>query len=201
MRVIGITGGIGAGKTAVLSYIKENYNCRVLLADEVGHLVKQPGQPGYEGLVKLLGKEILQPDKNIDKVKMAEKIFKEESLLKQVNALLHPAIERYITEEIEKEKALDRISFFFVEAALLLDSGLKDRVEEVWYIHAKEQVRRERLRSARNYTDEKMNEIMSMQRTEEGFKRESSLVIENNGDFEKTKKQIDEKLGDYLWRN
>lgn len=201
MRVIGITGGIGAGKTAVLSYIREKYNCRVLLADEVGHLVKQPGQPGYESLVKLLGNEILRPDKTIDKAKMADKIFKEESLLKRVNALLHPAIERYIIEEIEKEKASDSLAFFFVEAALLLDSGLKEKAEEIWYIHADERIRRERLKSSRNYTDEKINEIMRMQRTEEEFKKESGVIIYNNEDFEVTKKQIDEKLGDHLWRN
>lgn len=201
MRVVGITGGIGAGKTAVLSYIKENYNCRVLLADEAGHLVKEPGQSGYDGLVELLGKEILLADGRIDREKMAEKIFKDAELLKQVNAILHPAVENYITAELEKEKESSRLDFFFVEAALLLDSSLKERMEEIWYIYADEQVRRKRLKASRNYTDEKISEILSVQRTEKEFRAASNVIIYNNEDFEATKKQIDEKLGDYLWRN
>lgn len=201
MHIIGITGGIGAGKTKVLSYIRTNYNSRILLADEVGHLVKQPGQPGYSGLVKLLGKEILGADGEIDKARMADRIFKDAGLLEQVNALLHPAVEQIINQEIEKEKKLDRFTFFFVEAALLPDSSLKDKMEEIWYIHADEQVRRERLRASRNYPDEKIDEIISKQWTAEAYKTASSVIIYNNADFEDTKKQIDEKLGDYLWRS
>jgi len=201
VRVIGITGGIGAGKTAVLSYIRENYNCRILLADEVGHLVKEPGQPGYEGLVALLGKEILLADGMIDKAEMADRIFKDAGLLKQVNEILHPAVERYINAEIEKEKESNRFDFFFVEAALLLDSGLKEKMEEIWYIYAEEQIRRERLKASRNYTDEKISEILLTQRTEDEFRTASNVIINNNEDFEDTKKQIEKKLGDYLWRS
>ena len=62
MRVIGITGGVGAGKTALLGYVKEHYRCRVILADEVAHLVEKPGQRCYDELVKLLGTEMLHPD-------------------------------------------------------------------------------------------------------------------------------------------
>lgn len=201
MHIIGITGGVGAGKTEVLSYIRTNYSSRILLADEVGHLVKQKGQPGYKGLVELLGKEVLGADGEIDKAKMADQIFQNAELLEQVNALLHPAVEQMIVREIEKEKKLDRFAFFFVEAALLLDSGLKDMMEEIWYIHADERVRRERLKASRGYQEEKIDRIMEAQRSEEAFKAASSVIIYNNADFEDTKKQIDEKLGDYLWRS
>ena len=201
MHIIGITGGVGAGKTEVLSYIRTNYSSRILLADEVGHLVKQKGQPGYKGLVELLGKEVLGADGEIDKTKMADLIFQNAELLEQVNALLHPAVEQMIVSEMEKEKKLDRFAFFFVEAALLPDSGLKDMMEEIWYIHADEQVRRERLKASRGYPEEKIDRIMEAQRSEEACKAASSVIIYNNADFEDTKKQIDEKLGDYLWRS
>ena len=75
MKVIGITGGVGAGKSEILSYIRERYNCRILLADEAAHKVKEKGQPCYEKLVALLSDEILDETGNINKVKMAEKIF------------------------------------------------------------------------------------------------------------------------------
>lgn len=201
MRIIGVTGGIGSGKTEVLSYIREKYNCRILLSDEVGHLVKQPGQPGYKGMIELLGKEILLPDGRIDRAKTADIIFKDAGLLKKVNDLLHPAVEDYIIAEINKEKAYNRVPLFFVETALLLDSRIRQEVEEIWYIYAEEQVRRKRLKESRNYTDEKINEIMSVQRSEEEFKRTGCVIIYNNADIEDTKKQIDEKLGDYLWQS
>ncbi len=198
MHVIGITGGVGAGKSEVLSYIREKYNCRIILADEVGHLVKMPGQSCYEQLVKLLGKEILLSDGNIDKKKMAEIIFQDTALLEQVNALIHPAVEQYILEEIKKEKERCVLDFFFVEAALLLESRLYEKMEAVWYIYAEEQVRRERLKAARGYSDEKIDSILASQKTEEEFKKHCDVVIYNNGMLEETKKQIDEKLGEYL---
>ena len=62
MKVIGITGGVGSGKSALLKYIAKNYNCRVILADEVAHQAKEPGQPCYEELIKLLSSDILNED-------------------------------------------------------------------------------------------------------------------------------------------
>lgn len=198
VHIIGITGGVGAGKSEVLSYIREKYSCRIILADEVGNLVKMPGQSCYEQLVKLLGTEILLPDGKIDKEKMATVIFKDATILNQVNALIHPAVEQYISEEIEKEKEKAVLDFFFVEAALLLESRLYDKMESVWYIHTDVQIRKNRLKAARGYSDEKINSILASQKTEEDFKKYCDVIIYNNGLIEETKKQIDEKLGEYL---
>ena len=104
MRVIGITGGVGAGKSAILSHIQENYNCRVFLADEAAHQVEEKGQPCYDRLVKLLGEEILAEDKTIHRQRMAEKIFSDPALLSQVNAMIHPAVKERILEVIREEK-------------------------------------------------------------------------------------------------
>ena len=198
MRIIGITGGVGAGKSEVLSYIRGKHNCRIILADEVGNLVKMPGQGCYEQLVRLLGKEILYPDGTIDKAKMAEVIFQDAQILEQVNALIHPAVEQYILAEIEKEKQKDMFDFFFVEAALLLESKLHEQMEEIWYIFADEKVRRERLKVARGYSDEKIDSILANQKKDEDFKKNCDVIIHNNGLIEETKKQIDKKLGEYL---
>ena len=75
MKVIGITGGIGAGKSQILSYIEDGCNCRILLADSVAHTVREPGQPCCDRLTALLGKEILAADGRIDNEKMAAVIF------------------------------------------------------------------------------------------------------------------------------
>ena len=81
MKIIGITGGVGAGKTKVLSYIEMNYRCRIIRADEAAHLLYEPGQECYRKLVGLLGQRILQADGTIDKAKMAGIIFQDQKLL------------------------------------------------------------------------------------------------------------------------
>ena len=104
MKLIGITGGVGAGKTMVLGLLKELCRCRVLLADEVGNEVKLPGQPCYERLVQLLGRQVLAEDGTIDKKKMAGLIFSDPALLDRVNGIIHPEVKRYILTQVEEER-------------------------------------------------------------------------------------------------
>ena len=104
MRIIGITGGAGAGKTLLMTYIKERYACRILLADEVAKAQQQPGEVCYEQIVNLLGKDIIGLDGTIIPSKMAERIFRDKELLKAVNTIVHPAVKQYIMEEIREER-------------------------------------------------------------------------------------------------
>ncbi len=194
MRTIGITGGVGAGKSELLAYIEKNYNSRILLADTVGHLVKEPGQPCYEKLVALLGKEILSLDGQIDRKAMAERIFADPELLEQVNGMIHPAVETYILEQIHLEQMRGTLDFFFVEAALLIECGYEDKVDELWYIYADREVRARRLKAARGYSDEKIQEIMDSQLSEEEFRRHCQVVIDNSGSLQDAYRQIDEIL-------
>ena len=198
MKVIGITGGVGAGKSAVLSYITEKYNCRIILADEVAHTVKEPGQACYQQLITLLSKDVLQSDGKIDKAKMAEKIFNSNELLEKVNAIIHPAVQNYIVEAIALERRENKYDFLFIEAALLIEAGYLDIVEELWYIYADESVRRARLKSSRQYSDEKIDAIMAKQLSEEEFRKHCKVVIDNSGALEASYEQIDRKLGEYL---
>lgn len=200
MRIIGITGGVGSGKSAVLHYISQKYNCRVILADDVAHQVKEPGQVCYRKLVELLSDEILLTDGSIHKSKMAEKIFANESLLEQVNAIIHPAVKEYIIAEIKREKENAKIDYLFIEAALLIEDGYVEIVDEMWYIYAKEEVRRKRLQSSRNYSDAKIDAIMKQQLSEEEFRKHCKVVIDNSDSLENTYQQIDRKLGDSLWQ-
>lgn len=200
IKVIGITGGVGAGKTAVLSYISQTYNCRVILADEVAHLVKLPGQPCYDRLVALLSTEILEEDGTIHKGRMADKIFASPSLLKDVNEIIHPAVKNFILSVIAEEKQKSCLDFLFIEAALLIEDGYLNIVDELWYIYANEEVRRKRLKETRNYTDEKVDSIMEKQLTEEAYKKHCSVIIDNSGSLSQAYGQIDRKLGEYLWQ-
>ena len=194
MKLIGITGGVGAGKSQVLSCLASRCRCRILLAEEVGNEVKLPGQPCYERLVELLGKDVLAEDGTIDRGRMAEKIFADDCLLSQVNGIIHPAVRVYILQEVEKERSLGRVDFFFLEAALLIEEGYDRIVDELWYVYADEEVRRKRLKESRGYSDAKIDHIFHSQLPEEEFRRHCRRVIENNGDLQETCRQIDEVL-------
>ncbi len=201
MKVIGITGGVGAGKTKLLSYIAEHYNCRILLADEAANALKEPGMACYDQIVRLLGREILNEDMTINRAKMAEGIFADAQLLTQVNEILHPAVKAYILEQIKLEREKGLIEFFFLEAALLIECGYQKIVDELWYISAAEEVRRARLKSARGYTDEKIDRIISAQLSEEDYKSQCDFIIDNSREEQWAYEQIDRKMGEYLWKN
>ncbi len=194
MKVIGITGGVGSGKSALLSYVENTYNCKVILADEVAHRVREPGNPGYESLTQVLPSDVLDADGTINRVRMAERIFASEDLRKKVNDIIHPAVKETILAEIDRGKKEEKLDFLFIEAALLIEDGYLDIVDEMWYIYAGEEVRRQRLREARNYPDERIDMIMKSQLTEEGFREACDVVIDNRGSLDAACRQIDEQL-------
>ncbi len=194
MKVIGITGGIGAGKTAVLSYMEKNYNCRILLADEAAHQVKEPGETCYFRLVELLGKEILDEEGRINRQRMAEKIFASPGLLARVNGVIHPAVKEMILSVIRRERKASVHDFLVIEAALLIEEGYLDVVDVMWYVHAGEETRRKRLKKSRGYSDEKIDSIMTKQLSEEQFRQYCQVVIDNDISFEDTCRQVDQAL-------
>lgn len=201
MKFIGITGGVGAGKSEILSYIRKHYRCEIYLADEVAHEVKNPGTECYHELIKLLGEDILESDGQIDRGKMAEKIFADETVLQKVNGIIHPAVKRYLLEHLETAGKRGDVELFFVEAALLIEAGYGELVDEMWYIYATEEVRRERLKLSRGYSDEKVNRILASQLSDEEFRKNCSFIIDNSGELTDSFKQIDEKLEAYTWQN
>ncbi len=196
--MIGITGGVGSGKSALLNHIREKYNCRVIFADQAAHQVKEPGQPCYEKLVALLSPDILGADGAIDKEKMAARIFGGGELLAKVNGIIHPAVKELILYEIKKARAEGKLDFLFIEAALLIEDGYLAIVDEMWYIYATKEVRRSRLKKGRGYSDGKIDKIMGSQLAEEEFRAHCSVVIDNSGEIEAALGQIDRRLGEYL---
>lgn len=199
-RFIGITGGVGAGKSEILQYIEKHYKCEIYLADDVAHLVKEPGTACHRKLVELLGEEVLEENGRISKTAMAEKIFGNEEILGQVNAIIHPAVKDFLLDKYEMAKANPEIELFFVEAALLIEGGYKQLVDELWYIHAGREVREERLRNNRGYSKERIENIINQQLSEEEFRRECDFVIDNSGLLQDSYRQIDEKLEAFTWQ-
>lgn len=202
MLVIGITGGVGAGKSSVLKALEEHCNCKIVLADDVGNKVKEPGQPCYLQIVDLLGQDILKEDSTIDKLKMAEKIFVSDKLLKQVNGIIHPAVEKNILNDIQAEREKKNIDVFFLEAALLIETGYVSYLDELWYIFSEKNVRINRLKESRGYSDEKIAQIMEKQLSDEEFRKYADVVLDNSKEFQDTFLQIrKECLRLNLWKD
>ena len=190
MLVIGITGGVGAGKSSVLKTLEEHCNCKIVLADDVGNKVKEPGQKCYFQIVELLGKDILNEDQTINKIQMAKRIFADAEILKRVNKIIHPAVEEYILNDIQAEREKNEIEVFFLEAALLIEAGYVPYLDELWYIFSEKDVRIKRLKESRGYSDEKIRQIMESQLSEAEFRKFADVVLDNSHEFEKTLVQI-----------
>lgn len=200
MLYIGITGGVGAGKSEILNYIQRHYKCRIYLADEAAHLVKEPGTECFDRLVKLLGRDVLGPDGRIDKPRMADKIFRDSSLLAKVNDIVHPAVRLFLEERLEDARRDPEVELFFVEAALLIEAGYKSCVDELWYIYADEDIRRQRLRESRGYSDEKIENIIRSQLSDEEFRKNCDFVIDNSKSLQSSFEQINRKLEAFTWQ-
>lgn len=200
MLFIGITGGIGAGKSELLKFIERHYKCRIYLADQVAHQLKEPGTECFRKLVELLGRDVLDGGGQIDRAVMAEKIFGDEALLQKVNDIVHPAVKEFLLERLREARESGEVELFFVEAALLIEAGYGGLVDELWYVHADEAVRRERLRQSRGYSEEKIERIMSRQLGEDSFRENSDFAIDNSGSLEESQGQIKRKLEAFTWQ-
>lgn len=196
-KKIGITGGVGAGKTVVLSYLQSHYNCEVLYADDIGNEVKRKGHPCYDEIIKLLGNEILDSEGEIMKPVMAERIFASPELLKKVNDIIHPAVYDEIMKRMNQ--AFDKqIPFCFIEAALMIEAGYESFLDEIWVVHASKEVRIKRLMSTRGYSKERIEQIFQRQLDEDEFIKHATRVIYNSSSVEELEQQINAIMGELL---
>ena len=193
MKIIGITGGVGAGKSTVLAFLEKEYGAVVIQADQVGHLVMEPGEECYEDVIGIFGKEIIKEDKTIDRKRVSDVVFEQPHLLKKLETVIHPAVKRYICRRI-RELQESGCRLCVVEAALLLEEHYQDFCDEVWYIHTDPKIRIRRLEESRGYTREKAEGIIASQATPEYFRAHSDYVIENNNDLDRTYAQIRERI-------
>lgn len=193
MYFIGITGGVGSGKSRILEYISENYEAKIYLADQVAMELQKQGGEVFKSLVKLLGKEIVGEDGEIDRKAMAAVIFASPMLLEQVNQIVHPAVRKYLLSEVKKARR-EGVKLFFVEAALLIECGYKELVDELWVIYANREVREKRLMENRGYSLEKIHQIMDSQLSEEAFLEAADFVIDNSGFIDEAIECVRKKL-------
>ncbi len=201
MRVIGITGGVGSGKSAVLGYLEKTYSCIVVYADELTAALQKKGGKLYTAMVGLFGEEYLLPDGELDRGKIARRVFGDEAELKKLNDTTHPIVVDTIVNMINDAKTKGKTDFFFVEAALLIETGFDKICDELWYIYAQKKVRIQRLKESRGYTEKQIDDMFDRQLSEEAFRKHCQIVIDNSGELEESIAQIRGILEGYLRDN
>ena len=183
--ILGITGGVGSGKSRVLEILKEEYGFRVIQADQVAKDLMQPGRDSYRAVVDCLGPSVLNEDGTINRPAMARIIFGCPDKRIQVDRLTHPLVWNAAFGE-----ALACPEPLVVIEAAIPSKEFRDNCGEMWYVYTSRENRMERLRESRGYTDEKTESIMASQVPEAVFREFSDAIIDNNGPVEDTRKQV-----------
>lgn len=195
MKFIGITGGVGAGKSEILSYLGKKTGVRVMLADEIAHALMEAGTDCYKSLRQAFNDEdIWNSDGSFNREKLAKVIFSDKLKRDIMNSMVHPAVKEYVIRQQEYEKERGELSLLVLEAALLIEEHYDKICDELWYIYTSEENRRDRLKASRGYSDEKIDNIFKSQLSEEEYRKYCAVVIDNNGSVEAAFEQIDKAL-------
>lgn len=195
MKVIGITGGVGCGKTTIINLIKEYLNQKkdvkfaILMTDEISKNLLQPEQKAYIQVVELFGESIVNEDKTIHRGKLAEIIFKNPNKRIVLNSIIHPLVKQEVINTINHLR-IAKYDYVFIESALLYDDHYEVFCDETWYIYAPKEQRIERLKSSRNYSQDKIESIMKSQLTQQEFREQCDIVINNDKTCDDVRQQL-----------
>lgn len=198
MKVYGITGGAGTGKSEVIKMLQENFGGCVIMSDEVARELMQKGNISYQLIVEYFGRDILMDDGEIDRKKLADHVFNNKEALEKLNSMTHPYVKNEIRKLIAEAEASGECRFVALESAILLECGYEDICDEFWYVYTKPEIRRQRMKETRNYSDEKVDSVMRNQQPDEVFFEQCSFVIKNNTTLSDVYDQLKEKLDQQL---
>lgn len=194
MKIIGITGGIGSGKSTVLKLLREKYQAYIVEADKVAHELMEPGQEAYEKIKETFPETIFTADGRINRTALGNLVFQNPDWLNRLNGIVHPAVKTWILNEIEQQKQNHICKLFVIEAALLIEDGYTEICNEIWYVYAEESVRVKRLMESRGYSLDKCRAVMQNQSEEAYYRKNTSARIDNSLTFAETEKQVDALL-------
>lgn len=197
MKILGITGGVGTGKSVVLSYLKEKKGVVVYEADQIARVQQQPGTVCYDAMIAHFGDGILLDNLELDRKKIGGIVFADESELLALNKIVHPEVRKNILELIEFHQLMGT-KLFVMEAAILFEGAYERICDETWYIYADETIRLHRVMESRGYSETQFQQMISHQMSEEKFREHAHKMIENNGDMSCLYEKIEENLKELL---
>lgn len=194
MKIIGITGGIGTGKSTVLSLLKQEYHAYIVEADKLAHELMLPGEAVYHRITDIFGTDILNIDGTIDRNRLGAIVFKDADSLRKLNEVVHPAVKQYILQDMETKKKEGNVEYYVIEAVLLIEDGYKTICDELWYIYVEREERIKRLIAGRGGSREKWEHVIGNQSSDDYYRMNCDYVVDNGSSFEHTINIVKELL-------
>jgi dephospho-CoA kinase len=182
MLVVGLTGGIGSGKSTFAALLMER-GAQVIDADELGRQALRPGRPAWHSVVDQFGDEILVPDSmEVDRRRLADIVFHDESRRRALNAIVHPVIVKGIADRLEALAPTEEI--VVLDAALILEAGLRNAVDVLVVVVANDELRRQRLQNERKMSPSDIAARIAAQTDQMELAKEADIVVENDGSLD-----------------
>lgn len=197
MKIIGLMGGVGSGKSTVADILEKKYGAHLIITDDIAKRLYEKGEESYQKIVSYFGTGILNKDGEINRKKLSEIVFADKDKLEKLNSFVHPLVMKCVIEEINKIKATNehkpkekQVSYIVIETALLIEAGYRDLCDTVWYVAVDEEVRKQRLMNKRGYTEEKINAILKNQMSNKDYSDNCDIILYNNGELYDLEKEI-----------
>ncbi len=200
MLTIGLTGGIGSGKSTVTRILAE-LGATVMDADKIAHSTYSPGGPAYDDVVAAFGKGVLAPDGTVDRGRLGPMVFKDPSMLGKLTAAVWPATRQRIHEMIAEARARGERNPIVVEAAILIEANWQSLFDEIWLVSASKERVIERVERDRGLKPEQTEARIKAQLPDEERRKHSTLVIENNGTIAQLRQKLAQIWSEALKRN
>jgi dephospho-CoA kinase len=190
MKVIGLTGGIGSGKSTVSQLLSE-LGANVVDADQVGHQCYQPGTKTWKDVVAAFGQDIVAADGSIDRKKLGAIVFGDHDSLVRLNQIMHPRMREMMADLIEKHRQ-DGADVVVLEAAILLEAGWTPLVDELWITVASEPIVIQRVKERTGLPEEQIRSRIQSQLSVEERAEKADLVINNDGSLDALRDKVEE---------
>ena len=192
MLLIGLTGGIGSGKSTVAAMLRDQ-GIRVVDADQIAREVVEPGQPALAELVEVFGQDILNDDGSLNRQELANRAFATEEATNALNTITHPRIEQETQRQFDLAAA-EKENFLVYDMPLLVERGLHEEMDMVIVVHTDIEERVRRLVEHRGLDEDDIRRRMSHQVDDVTRLASADVLIDNNGSVDHLRKQVDDFL-------
>ena len=193
MKVIGLTGGTGSGKSVVSKSLLAA-GAVIVDADRIAHEIILKGEPAYHEIIEYYGTGILDAEGNIIRKKLGEIVFNDKEKLAFLNQCTHKYITAEVKRQIADAKEAGTAKAIIVDAPLLLEAKLETVCDLVWVVYAEPEVRAQRVMARDGITYELAKARISNQKSWEEYRAAADAVIDNSKDLVHLEKQLDEIL-------
>lgn len=187
--VLGLTGGIGVGKSTVIQVLEE-LGAAVIDADKVGHQIYRPDLPAWREIVDTFGADVLNADRTINRQALGKIVFADPEALRRLNRIVHPKMFDHMLELIAELRARGGMTAIVVEAAVLIEANWMPLVDQVWVVVAAEAVVIDRLAKQRQLAPEQVRTRIAAQLSNDERLKHAHVVIRNDGSFEEVRDAV-----------